>query len=141
MSDILSQISALIESYNRAPKNTPDVEGLLLLRRRLANLSFKLAELTGEAYHERNGAEYRRKRAQAVIAAREFASGKSAAAADQAAKFETDEEQKQEAQADGYYRQLHLLLGQVNEILSCMSQHIAFTRREHHAETTGQGSQ
>lgn len=141
MTDVLQQIAALIESYNRAPKNTPDIEGLLLLRRRLANLSYKLGELTGEAYHERNGTEYRRKRAQSIIFNREMTAGKSAAAADQQARFETDEEQKQEFLADANYRQLQILLGQVNEILNTMNQHIAFTRREHANETTNQGSQ
>jgi len=130
-----------VKDYYRVPANTVDISELINIRKRLAVLLFGFASEVGDLYTERAGAEYRRKSEQGKISAKSMMEGKSAAAATEFARTETDEQIKDELLSDAAYKSASLILSQGNEVLSAIQQHIAHARREHHAETTGQGSQ
>lgn len=146
MSDVTKKstsdrITDVVKQYYAVKADTPDIAGLISIRAKLAVLLYGFAIEVGELYQERAGAEYRRKSEQGKAMAKAFAEGKSAAAAGELAKVETDEQVKDELMSDALYRSAYLILSQGNEVLSAIQQHIAYARREHHGETTNQGSQ
>ena len=134
-------ITDVVKAYYAVPPDTADITRLIGIRAKLAVLLFGYAIEVGDLYTERAGAEYRRKSAQGKVMAKAFADNKSAAAAGELARIETDEQIKDEVMSDAFYRSAYLILSQGNEVLAAIQQHIAHARREHHAETTNQGSQ
>jgi len=134
-------ITDVVKTYYAVPHDTTDITRLIGIRAKLAVLLFGFSIEVGDLYTERAGAEYRRKSAQGKVMAKAFADNKSAAAAGELARIETDEQIKDEVMSDALYRSAYLILTQGNEVLAAIQQHIAHARREHHAETTNQGSQ
>lgn len=135
------RITDIVKEYYTVPSDTTDIVRLIDIRKRLAVLLYGFAAEVGSLYLDRASAEYRRKSEQGKIMAKALADGKSVAASEQMAKAETDEATKDELMTDALHRQSTLILNAGNEVLAAIQQQIAFARREHHAETTGQGSQ
>jgi len=138
---IVDRITDEVREYYQLPKDTTDIIGLIERRKRISSLCYGLAREVAELYTEKNGAEYRRKAAQARVMAQAFTDNQSASKAVEMAKIECDEQIKDELHTDSMYRGTALILQQANEVLSCMSQQISHMKNEYRSEANGTGSQ
>jgi hypothetical protein len=135
------RILTLVKQYHRVPVNTPDVDGLLELRKHLAVLCFGFAREVGDLYQERNGAEFRRRAQFTRERQRLIEEGHSAAKAEAEAQAGVEEALKEEMTADGIWKAAGLVYNAAKDVLDTLCQHIAHVRHEKAREIAGQGSQ
>lgn len=137
---ISERIADRIRWYYKLEKDTPDVDGLINLRRELSGLKFGLSVEVGSLYREKNATEYARKAEFYRLRQKGIADGLTAAKAESEAYNEILALMNAEQKADAEYRAAALILESAGGVLETLNQHIANLRSEKRAETFGQGA-
>lgn len=147
MSDVFIDITTIVNWYSSLKKGFSDIEKLIYTRQKLAGHAYHLAEIAAQYKAEALRYEFSRKLAFAKtleeLASLKDTDGKKQFTVDVCkSRAEQNEEVKtltsHEIEGDIASNRSRLLLGQVNEILSALSQQISYLKDEKRATTTGQ---
>jgi|SRR3990172_10832344 len=130
MKESQDQITKIIEWYHNIRKGYQDIALLIDARRKLSTLSFFFAEETGEVIRSFNECYFLRKTNQAKARLDAVAEGNPAGLAESMAEYRCAEYRRHESGAEGNKDRCRLIMNQINEVLSSMSQQIAFLRSE-----------
>lgn len=126
---ILQQISDILTQY-AANSGGQAVDLLLRQRDVLATLSYRLAEMAGEAKGEYNSKYFQRKITIARATQRLINEGMAFNKADSKSLIENEDYYRAEIAKEAEAYKLDLLLKQVNRVLDAMAQRISFLKME-----------
>ena len=126
---ILQQISEILTLY-AANSGGQAVDLLLRQRDVLAALSYRLAEMAGEAKGEYNAKYFQRKITVARATQRLINEGMAFNKADSKSLIENEDYYRAEIAKEAEAYKMDLLLKQVNRVLDAMSQRISFLKME-----------
>lgn len=145
--DIFKEITTIVNWYGKQQKGFADIEKLLYTRQKLAGYAYNLAEIAGQFKAEHLRHEYSRKIAFAKVleelssltdsnGKKQFTVDVCKSRAEQNA--DVQHHAAHEIEAEIASNRARLLLNQVNEILSALSQQVSYLKDEKRATSTGQ---
>lgn len=125
------QILEIVEGYNTLPQDFSDIERLLNAQKKLSTLSLRYAVEVGVHKKRAEELNFIRKYKFAKAVEKHIEDGiKSVARAENKARLDVYEEEKEEVMNLSLYNGMKLFLNQVNEVLDGLRQRISYLKQE-----------